>query len=195
MLKRKLRALVTTPLIVLVALYLLLEEFLENVVKPMVERISAWHLLKRTEQFLQRRNPYILFALYSIKFAVFSGIKFFSLYLMSQGKVYGAPLLVTGELCGAALTVWYAKVALPSLLTLGWFATGYGKAIAAKNWLLDRLRGMAAFRYAKQLIRRVRERLTAVKSSFRLWLASSSDEVRGPVFLRAALRLLRRRRV
>jgi len=162
-LKRRIRSFVTSPLVFFVALYVLLEEFLENVVKPIVEHISSWKILHRAERFLHRRNPYMLFAIYSVKLIFFSSVKFLSLYWISQGRMVGAPLLVTGELCGAALTVWYAKVALPALLTLNWFALGYEKVVAIKNWIVNKFRQMRAYQYTKDAAQWVRQRIRDLK--------------------------------
>ncbi|MBP2663244.1 MAG: hypothetical protein H6Q71_1192 [Firmicutes bacterium] len=190
-LKRRIRSLITSPIIFFVAIYILLEEFFENVVKPIVEHISNWKILQRVEGFLHKRNPYMLFAIYSVKLVLFSSIKFLSLYWISQGRIYGAPLLVTGELCGAAFTVWYAKVALPALLTLSWFAAGYGKVVAIKKWVVNKLRQMRAYQYAKDIIQCVRQRIRDLKQ-FALRLSKS--EGKGYYNLKAMYRFLSRKR-
>lgn len=189
--KRQMRSLVTSPLIFLVALYILLEEFLETVVKPMIEHISNWKMLQSLEGFLRKRNPYMLFVIYSVKFVLFSSIKLLSLYWISQGRVYGAPMLVTGELCGAAFTVWYAKVALPALLTLRWFAAGYEKVVAIKNWLVSKLRQMRTYQYAQEILHWVRQKISGLKQ-FALHL--SKREGKSCYTIRAIYRFLSRKR-
>lgn len=189
--RRQIRSLVLSPVIFLVALYVLLEEFLENVVKPLVERISDWRILQKIEGFLRKRNPYTLFALYSVKLILFSSIKFLSLYWISQGRVYGAPLLVSSELCGAALTVWYAKVALPALLTLSWFAAGYQKVVIAKNWLLNKLKSMWAYQYVKCKVQQVRHKIRDLKQYV---LRISKREGKGYYTLKAMYRFVSRKR-
>lgn len=49
---RILRSVFISPLIVLVTLYILLEDVLQNIVKPLVDYVSSWHLLKNVEEFL-----------------------------------------------------------------------------------------------------------------------------------------------
>jgi hypothetical protein len=151
------------PLIVLVALYILLEEFLQSFVKPLVDRISAWRILQTVEKFLQKRSPYTLFAIYVCKLSIFSGIKFFSLYLISQKQVYGIYLLTCGELCGAMITVWYAKVALPILLTLSWFNKIYQKLVSIKNWIVGHLKALAIYQYVKIKIQHMKRKLKEIK--------------------------------
>lgn len=192
--KRWLRSLFVTPLIFLVALYIILEEFLESVVKPIVEQISAWNVLKTAEVFLQKRNPYTLFAIYTGKLIMFSSIKLLSLYWISQGRVYGAPLLVAGELCSAALTVWYAKVALPALLTLRWFAAIYGKLVAMKNWLLSKLHQMSVYKFAKGKVHYVRQRIKDLKEFVRHKLFSGNGDGRGVSRIKAVYRFINRKR-
>ncbi|WP_371363417.1 hypothetical protein SRRS_43200 [Sporomusa rhizae] len=189
--RRWVRSLVISPLIFLVALYVLLEEFIETVVKPLVERVSNWRILQRIEKFLHKRNPYTLFAIYSVKLILFSSIKFLSLYWISQGRIYGPPLLITGELCGAALTVWYAKVALPALLTLRWFAAGYQKAVMLKNLLLSKLKAMRAYQYAKYKAQQVRHKLRDLKQYV---LRVSKREGKGYSTLKAMYRFVNRKR-
>jgi len=162
--KRFLRSIFISPLIVLVTLYILLEDVLQNVVKPFVDYISAWRILQKVEQFLQRRSPYTLFGIYVCKLATFSSIKFFSLYLISQGNVYGGPLLACGETIGAVLTVWYARVALPSLLTLTWFASFYNKIVAIKTKMITALKSMAFYQLAKRLAEQIRQQVRVIKA-------------------------------
>ena len=157
-LKRFMRSLFIKPLIVLVALYILFEEFLEGVIKPAMERLSALHTMQAIEGFIHRRNPYTLFLLYVCKLATFFSIKLFSLYLMGKGQFVGAPLLVCGELTGAIITVWYAKVALPSLLTLHWFAFIYNKLMAIKTYLVNTLKKIPAYQLIKMKLTHMRQR-------------------------------------
>lgn len=184
--KRFLRSIFISPLIVLVTLYILLEEVLQNVVKPFVDYISAWHILQNVEQFLQRRSPYTLFGIYVCKLATFSGIKFFSLYLISRGNVYGGPLLACGEMIGAVLTVWYARVALPSLLTLTWFASFYSKAVAIKTKLITTLKSMAFYQFARRRAEQIRQQVRAIKVIIK-------KHTQGPSRLKAIYRFINHR--
>jgi hypothetical protein len=169
----------------LVAIYIVFEEFLETVVKPFVEYISGWNILQKMERFLQKRDAYTLFAIYVINLASFSGIKFFSFYLISRGKVYGMPLLITGELVSTVLTVWYFKVAFPILLTLGWFSAIYTRLVGVKNWLIDNLKQMPIYQYTKAKIEQVRRILEELKSFVR-------EHVRGSSKFKAAYRFIRK---
>lgn len=184
--KRFLRSIFISPLIAIVTLYILLEEVLQNVVKPFVDYISAWHILQNVEQFLQRRSPYTLFGIYVCKFATFSGIKFFSLYLISRGNVYGGPLLACGEMTGAVLTVWYARVALPRLLTLTWFASFYSKAVAIKTKLITTLKSMTFYQFAKRRAEQVRQQVRAIKVIIKRY-------AKGPSRLKAIYRFINHR--
>jgi hypothetical protein len=161
--KRFFRSILISPLVLLVTLYILLEDFLKHFVKPFVDYISSLHLLQIAESFLQKRSPYTLLAMYICKLATFSSIKFLSLYLISQGVGYGAPLLVCGELIGAVLTVWYAKVALPILLTINKFALVYNKIIGIKNKLVESVKKMAFYQYAKLIIQKIKSKYVAIK--------------------------------
>jgi hypothetical protein len=193
-LKRWIRSLFVTPLIFLVALYTLLEDFLESIVKPVVEHISSWQILQTVEGFLQKRNPYTLFAIYTCKLILFSSIKLLSLYWISQGRGFGAPLLVSGELCGAALTVWYAKVALPALLTLRWFAKAYGKFITVKNRLISKLQQMPAYRYARSKVQPVRQIMRELKVFIVRKRILGKGNSWGSSRVKAVYRLLNRKR-
>lgn len=162
--KRLVRSIAITPLIFLVALYILFEDFLQTVVKPFVNYLSSLHILHTVEVFLQRRNPYTLLGIYICKLATFSGIKLFSLYLISQGNIIGGPLLVCGEMTGAILTVWYAKVALPSLMTIHRFAAFYNRIKEIKNKLIYNLKQTAIFRYAQIIREHIRALRVAIKN-------------------------------
>lgn len=171
---RILRSVFISPLIVLVTLYILLEDVLQNIVKPLVDYVSSWHLLKNVEEFLQRRSPYTLFVIYVCKFAVFSSMKFFSLFLISRGNVYGGPLLACGEMLGALLTVWYARVALPSLLTLRWFAAFYHKLVDIKTKLILILNGMVVYKLVKCWAEQIRQHMRAIKTIVRRYTKGHS---------------------
>lgn len=189
--KRLLRSLLLSPLIFLTALYILLEDFIEATVLPLARLLSELNLLKSLEAFLHKRHPYTLFGIYACKFAIFSCIKLFSLYLISSGKVMGAPLLVTGELSGALITVWYAKVALPSLLTLSWFAKGYEKLVFYKSWIVGKLQQMEIYHYAKKVVLFLRSLVGKVRN----WAKSpgtSSYLVKKLYFVRAIYRFVRK---
>lgn len=154
--KRLLRSIAITPLLFLVTLYILLEDFLQTVVKPLVDYLSSLQILHTVEGFLQKRNPYTLLGIYICKLAAFAGVKLFSLYLISQGNILGGPLLICGEMTGAVITVWYAKVALPSLMTIRKFAAVYNGAKGIKDRLITNLRQTAVFRYAQIIRERIR---------------------------------------
>lgn len=168
------RSVFISPLIALVTLYILLEDVLQNVVKPFIDYISSWHLLKNVEQFLQRRSPYTLFAIYVCKLATFSSMKFFALLLISRGNVYGGPLLACGEMLGALLTVWYARVALPSLLTLTWFAAFYHKVANIKTKLILILNGMAVYKLVKRWAEQIRLHIRAIMTIVKRYTKSHS---------------------
>ena len=161
--KRILRSIFISPLIFLVASYIIFEEFLQNIIKPCLDYISACDILQRIEGCLKRRHPYTLFAIYVTKLATFSGIKFFSLYLISKSNSMGGPLLVGGEISSAFITVWYARVALPTLLTLSWFAHGYNRIISIKDYLISRLKSMIIYQYAERLIKEIKFKISAIR--------------------------------
>lgn len=189
--KRSLRSVILSPLIAVIAFYILLEDFLEATVFPLVRYLSSFNFLQTIEAFLRRRNPYTLFVIYASKFAVFSSIKLVSLYLISTGNLFGAPLLVTGELSGALLTVWYAKIALPMLLTLPWFAKGYEKIMRCKNWLIDKLQQMALYHYATIVVSRVRQAIRMLKEQIAMDKSSRCFDKRFN-FFRAIYRFVRK---
>lgn len=141
---------------VLLPLALLLEGF--NFVMRAGSRIlRRWWLLRRLESWMARLPPWAILPLFLIPEGVSHAGGFYAAYLLSQRRILEATLaavLIKGV--GLLVALWIYQACRPALMTIGWFAWIHGKAEAAREWGMERIRpSLTRVRQAMRRAKRV----------------------------------------
>jgi hypothetical protein len=98
-------------------------------------------------------------------------VKLLALWLIGQGKVLaGALVILSAKLVGTAIVARLFTLTQPALMQLAWFARLYGRWVNWKTALLAQVRASWAWRFARVVKHRVRQRWQHLRSK---WDAAS----------------------
>lgn len=140
----------------LLALAFLLEAWAWAQLQPLLHwlgRVLPWARLRaRTEAALARLPAWAALLVFIVPFACVEPLKLVSLWLLAQGKFKSGVLtFVVAHLLTAGLSLFLFDILRPKLMTIGWFATGYGWLTRLHAWAMEqtaplraRLRAIAA---------------------------------------------------
>jgi hypothetical protein len=158
-----LRTRLLAPLVFLVALVLLFEEWCWDVGARLAARIGAWPPLRALEQRVRTLPPYVALVLFVLPGLLLVPVKILALIAIARGHaVSGIASLVVAKIGGAAVVARIYVLTLPSLLSLAWFARSHGWFIGARDRSIAYLRASRIYRHARgatQAIRRTMRRL------------------------------------
>lgn len=151
---RRLKALLSAPLVVLGALLFLFEEVLWGGLGRLMAALGRLPLVGRIEAGIRRLPPYAAMGLFLLPVAIILPVKLTALWLIARGRVpAGILLFVLGKIAGMAVLARLYGLCRDSLCSLGWFARLEAMLRRWSAWahaLLDRL---PAWRRAKALVR------------------------------------------
>ena len=128
---------VLKPLLILLALFFLLEAWLWEHLRPLVAAVVnliAWDGLKaRLARLVEWLPPWAVLIVFVIPFLVLLPLKFLEVYLLVHRQWIGAILvLVLAKLLGLGVTAFIFDVTRPKLLQMAWFRSVYELAL---RWL------------------------------------------------------------
>ena len=83
--RRLLRSVLRAPLVVLVALYFLLDDLVVAVVRPVERALERLALFERFGRFLRALGPYQTLAFFAVPYVVFEAPKLYAVYLIATG--------------------------------------------------------------------------------------------------------------
>jgi hypothetical protein len=151
------------PLVFLVALVLLFEEWCWDVGGRLAARIGAWPPLRALEQRVRALPPWAALVLFVLPGLLLLPIKVLALLAIAHGHaVSGIATLVVAKIGGAAVVARMYVLTLPTLLTLAWFARCHGWFMALKDRSIAYLRASRLYQHARsasQAMRRLLRRL------------------------------------
>jgi hypothetical protein len=161
MLERLKRA-ASIPLAALILAYDALDALFGPVVRPVIAALARLRLFQRIGAAIAALPPYGALAAFALPFAVIEPFKALAVYWMAQDHLAsGLAALALAHLGSIFICERIFHVAKPKLLTIGWFARGYGVVVAVRDRALAWARATAAWRTAKATVARVREALRA----------------------------------
>lgn len=181
-------------LLVLAALWLLVEELVWNVVAELVARLARLRLVARLEARIARLGPYPAMTLFILPVAAVLPFKLYGTWLIATGHVItGVGIIVIAKLGGTVFLTRLFEVCRPQLLRIGWFARFHDWLMRTKRRLHDYLHSLPAWVALTRRIHAVRRGLRNAIAMLRGRLAVWRR--RGPSLvgrLRAARRFLAR---
>lgn len=137
--------------------YFLLDALAYWVVRPVLRRIAQLPVFarigRRIGAWIAGLGPYPSLLLVLVPLALLEPAKPVGAWLFATGRpLAGAAVIAGAELVKITLVERLFHIAKPKLLTIGWFACGYGRVTAWLAWLKE----TAPVRAARRLLRGLR---------------------------------------
>lgn len=154
---RLLRLIVRGPVMVIVAIYFLIDDLVLAAARPLFRWLAGLGIARRAYDWLQRRSPYVTLLLFAVPFIILEPPKVFALFLIGIGKVkLGLILLLSFHLTSILVVERLFQATKATLLKIGWFAWGYGKTLALHGWAIDQLKASGIWRTVQRLGAQIR---------------------------------------
>lgn len=137
------------PVVVLVALYFLVDDVVLAAIRPLVARLAALRVFERIAAFVHGLSPYPTLLLFAVPFAVLEPPKLAALWFMATGHWRGGlALLVVSHLLSIVLVERLFHVTRDKLLLIPWFARLHRLVVALRDWAFGIVERTAAWRAA-----------------------------------------------
>lgn len=151
------RRILTPPLVVLAALWMLVEEYLWVHLHDLVARLARLPAIARLEARIAALPPYGAMVLFAVPTAMIFPIKLFALYLIAAGHALtGCAVIVAAKVIGTAVVARLFELCRPQLLTVAWFRRLHDWVLRLRDTLYARIRAMPAWQRAHAAVQSVR---------------------------------------
>lgn len=190
------RALLLAPLVYLVALLLLAEQWLWETGNRTAAAIGAWPPFGALESLIRRLPPYLALLVFILPGLLLIPVKLLALLAIAHGHpLMGAAVFVLAKLGGAMIVARIYVLTLPSLLALVWFARWHNRFIMFKDQLIARLRASPMYYRTRRSVSALRRVLRRLRYQLRPSVPfGSRHATRSARALRRFVSLWRRRR-
>jgi hypothetical protein len=190
------RSRLLAPLLYLVALLLLLEEWLWEVGARLSAAMGTWPPLRMLENGIRRLPPWAALLAFALPGLLLLPIKFLALLAIAHGHpLWGVMVFVAAKLGGVMVVARIYALTLPSLLALVWFARWHNRFIMFKDQLIARLRASPMYQQARRAVATLRRTLRRLRKQLRPSVPFGSRQAtRSARALRRFVALWRRRR-
>ncbi|MFM8331147.1 MAG: hypothetical protein ACKN9T_05615 [Candidatus Methylumidiphilus sp.] len=139
-------------LLSLLAVFLLVEEWLWDMLTAAGQRLVLWLRLAAFERWLAQSSPGVALAALALPMALVLPVKIAALLLFTHGQiVQGFALLLAAKLFATLLVSRMFAIAKPQLLSFAWFAAVYTVVTGWLAWAHGRIRATAVYRHATRL--------------------------------------------
>ena len=184
------------PLLYLVALLLLAEQWLWEMGSRFAGALATWPPLRALENGMRRLPPWAALLAFVIPGLMLLPIKFLALLAIAHGHpLMGVAVFVVAKVGGAMVVARIYILTLPSLLALVWFARWHNRFIMFKDQLITRLRASPSYQQARRAISTLRRTLRRLRNKLRPSVPfGSRHATRSARALRRFVSLWRRRR-
>lgn len=143
----------------LLALLILFEEWGWEPLQRLLARIGRWPGLRWIEGCVRGLPPWAAVAIFLLPTALLLPIKLLALWTIGRGHVLlGMLVIVLAKVVGTAVVARLFTLTQPALMQLRWFAWTHAHWLRLKQRVLDRARATWAWRAARVLGRRWKQR-------------------------------------
>jgi hypothetical protein len=161
--KYLLRRAVRIVLIVLVAIWMLFEDWVWDSILAVMEKIARLRAVQSFESFIKRQNQYFLLFLFFFPFLIMIPAKLFGLYLIANGKILrGVSIFVIAKVAITAIVTRLFIISKDKLLLIKPFASFYHWLTAKKEWLYSEVRKLKAWQKAKEIVSKIKHKLKMI---------------------------------
>jgi hypothetical protein len=142
------------PLVVLVALLLLFEEWCWDAGLRLGRAFARWPFLAALERRVRALPPYAALCAFVLPGLLLFPVKLLALVAIAKGHaVSGIATIVAAKLGGAAVVARLYALTLPTLLAVGWFARCHGCFMRVKDRTIGQLRASRLVLSAGRMLR------------------------------------------
>jgi hypothetical protein len=143
----------------LLALVILFEEWGWEPLQRALAWVGRLPGLRWAERRIQTLPPYCALGLFLLPTLLLLPVKLLALWLIGQGKVFAGTLVIlSAKVVGTAIVARLFTLTQPALMRMGWFAKLYGRWTVWKTALLAQVRASWAWRFARVVKHRVKQR-------------------------------------
>ena len=190
------RSRLLAPLLYVVALLLLAEQWLWETGSRAAAGMAAWPPFHALESLMRRLPPWAALLAFALPGLLLFPIKLLALMAIAHGHpLAGVAVFVVAKLGGAMVVARIYVLTLPSLLALVWFARWHNRFIMFKDQLIARLRASPMYSQARRTLSSLRRSLRRMRQQLRPSVPfGSRHATRSARALRRFVSLWRRRR-
>lgn len=190
------RGVLLAPLLYLVALFLLAEQWLWETGSRVGGALAAWPPLRALENGVRRLPSWAALLVFTLPGLVLLPIKLLALMAIAHGHpLWGVTVFVAAKLGGAMVVARIYVLTLPSLLALVWFARWHNRFIMLKDQLIARFRTSLMYVRARRSMSSLRRTLRRLRFQLKPSVPfGSRHATRTARALRRFVSLVRRRR-
>ncbi len=157
---RRLRKLLTAPLVIIAAVVIIIEDWLWDDLARLAAYIGRLPVLRAIETFISSLPPYLALLCFATPSLLLIPLKLISIYFLAHGKAWLSLLtLVIAKFAGTALVARIFTLTRPALMQIHWFALLYTWFIAFKTRIYAVIKATAIYRAAHRLHLELREAL------------------------------------
>ncbi len=132
-----LRLIVTIPAEIVVGSFLILDTLIRPLFAPLMRWLSSLRLIRRLEHAIGSLHPYLILVLLAVPFGIAELTKVLGLYLMGTGHMrLGMTLFIGAYIVSIVVCERIFHAGKRQLLTIPWFATGFGWVMMVKDHLV-----------------------------------------------------------
>jgi hypothetical protein len=154
------RPLLLAPLVYLVALLLLFEEWCWDVGARLAARIAAWPPLTQLEARVRTLPSYVALCVFVLPGLLLFPVKVLAVVAIARGHpASGIAALLLAKLASAMVVARLYVLTLPALLALPWFARCHAWFIDLKDRSIARLRASRLYQHARRSVQASRRLL------------------------------------
>ena len=144
------------------AVFLLVEEWLWDMLTALGRHLTVWLHLAAFERWLGKASPNVAMAAFVFPVILILPVKFAALLLFSHGQfAQGITLLLAAKLFATLLISLMFAITRPQLLTFAWFHSLYSTITRWLSWAHERLRATWVYQQATQLKLAAKAKLAA----------------------------------
>jgi hypothetical protein len=154
---RIVRRILRAPFVLLVWLWILIDETLVAAFRPLATWLVSFDTVHRLEAWIGRQNRIASLIILAVPLILIEPPKILAVLLIAEGKVkFGTVLLITSYLIGLVAVERVFHITKPKLMTIGWFAWGYGLYLRVKDWAFAIVLNSPAWKAASEMVERVK---------------------------------------
>lgn len=155
----------------LLAIVLLIEEWLWDVLTVCGRTLAVWLRLNRLEAWLRQASPLVALLAFVVPVVLVSPLGFLALVLLAHGMVVQGILLeIVAKLLSTLLITQVFAWTKPQLMTFAVFALIYETITRWLRWAHDKVRETWVYQAAQQLKVRLKQQIVALKA----WLKAAN---------------------
>lgn len=180
------KRLLSAPLVLLAAIFILLEDWLWDDLARLAAAIGRLPIFRQLENLILKLPPYAALLMFAAPSVLLIPVKLMALYFMSHGQAtLGMATVIGAKFAGTALVARIFTLTRPKLMTINWFARLHDWFIAFKHRIYDAIKATVFYRFAHR-------KFASLRLALKAWMGKRRSFLRRR--WQAALKLFRRQK-